>query len=105
MKFDHIARTSKDIHRTVAWYVDNLDAEIIYKDDTWGLVSVAGVKIAFVVPEQHPPHICFEVDDEYIEKNLSHKIFKTHRDQSSSCYIKDIDGNHIEFLKWPKKNG
>ena len=33
------------------------------------------------------------------------KIFKDHRDKSSSCYIRDIDGNHIEFLKWPKKNG
>ena len=48
---------------------------------------------------------CFEVDDSYIDQYLSNKIFKEHRDESSSCYVKDIDGNHIEFLKWPKKNG
>ena len=105
MKFDHIARTSKNIADSIAWYVDNLKAEVIYKDDTWGLVRVGNVKIAFVMAHQHPSHICFEVDEEYIEKNLSHKIFKTHRDDSASCYVKDADGNHIEFLKWPKKSG
>ena len=105
MKFDHVAFTSKDIDRSVRWYTENLGADVLYQDDTWGYVQVADVKIAFVSPNQHPSHICFEVDDTYIGKYLSGKIFKDHRDKSSSCYIRDIDGNHIEFLKWPKKNG
>ncbi len=105
MKFDHVALISKNIEKTVNWYVENLNAEILYQDETWGLVSVANVKIAFVVKYQHPSHICFEIDDDYSEKYLSDKIFKKHRDDSASCYVRDIDGNHIEFLKWPKKNG
>ena len=105
MKFDHVALTSKNIEETVNWYVENLSAVVLYQDETWGFVQLADVKIAFVLPRQHPSHICFEVDEEYISKHLTDKIFKKHRDKSSSCYIRDIDGNHIEFLKWPKKNG
>ena len=105
MKFDHIAFSSEDIEKSINWYVENLEAEILYQDSTWGLVSVSDLKIAFVTPSQHPSHICFEINDDYIDKHLSNKIFKEHRDGSTSCYVKDLDGNHIEFLKWLKKNG
>jgi len=105
MKFDHIAFYSKDIFRSISWYTNMLDAKILYQDDTWGLIEVSDLKIAFVSPNQHPNHICFEINDDYSEKHLANKIFKEHRDGSESCYIKDLDGNHIEFLKWPKKNG
>ena len=106
MKIDHIAILSTDIDRSVKWYSKRLpDSKVLYQDETWGLVSVGGIKIAFVIKSQHPSHVCFEVDDSYIDQYLSNKIFKEHRDESSSCYVKDIDGNHIEFLKWPKKNG
>ena len=105
MIFDHIALSSKNIDETINWYIENLNASVLYQDETWGLVSVGGIKIAFVIKSQHPSHVCFEVDDSYIDQYLSNKIFKEHRDESSSCYVKDIDGNHIEFLKWPKKNG
>ena len=105
MKFDHVALTSKNIRNSIQWYVENLNASVVYEDETWGLINVGGLRLAFVIPSQHPSHICFEVNDEYIDKHLEGKIFKEHRDKSSSCYIKDIDGNHVEFLKWPKKNG
>jgi len=105
MRFDHVAFQSSDIVNTVNWYISNLDAEVLYQDSTWAFLSVGGTKIAFVTPGQHPPHICFSVDDNYIREKLKNKIFKSHRDGSESCYIRDVDGNHIEFLKWPKKNG
>ena len=93
----------KDIYKSVEWYQKNLDAECLYMDDTWGLVSISGTKIAFVVATQHPPHICFEVDHDYVHKKLGHKKFKKHRDGTESCYITDCDGNFIEFLKCQKK--
>ena len=105
MNFDHVALVSKNISRAINWYVEKWNAEILYQDETWGLIKLGESKIAFVVPHQHPAHICFEIDDDYIDKHLRGKIFKKHRDNSVSCYVRDIDGNHIEFLKWPKKNG
>ena len=32
MNFDHVELTSKNIEKSIAWYVDNLNAEIIYQD-------------------------------------------------------------------------
>jgi len=99
MKLDHVAFVSKDIKRSVEWYEKTFGAERLYLDETWGLIKVFDTKIAFVVSSQHPPHICFEVGEEYIEKNLKGKKFKKHRDGTESCYTTDCDGNFIEFLK------
>ena len=102
MNFDHVALVSKDIKKTVQWYVNNWQAKILYLDDTWGLIEVGKSKIAFVSPSEHPAHICFEVDEEFIVNKLQDKTFKAHRDGSSSCYLRDPDDNFLEFLYWPK---
>ena len=100
MKFDHVAVKSLDISRSVDWYVQNLSAEVLYQDDSWALVKAYDVKIAFVKPEQHAPHICFEIDELTKAEMMKTKKFKDHRDGSTSCYTTDPDGNCIEFLKW-----
>ena len=102
MKFDHVALVSKNIENAVNWYVEKWNANILYQDETWGLISIGTTKIAFVVPEQHPAHVCFEIDEDFIANNLKKNTFKSHRDGSSSCYVRDPDGNFLEFLYWPK---
>lgn len=103
MKFDHVALVSNDIGKSIEWYVKNWCAEILYQDDTWGLIKLANTKIAFVSPSQHPAHFCFEIDESFILEKLQTKTFKAHRDGSSSCYVRDPDGNFLEFLHWPIK--
>ena len=102
MKFDHVAVNVKDIRSSTDWYVKNLSAEVLYLDDTWAFLQVHGTKIALTLASQHPAHICFSINEE--EKNglFSDKVFKKHRDGSSSCYTRDLDGNFIEYLIWPK---
>ena len=100
MKLDHIALTSKDIKASVNWYKQIFkDVEILYLDATWALIDVCGTPISFVSPKQHPPHISFCVNKDFINDNLNDKVFKEHRDGTSSCYVKDPDGNFVEFLK------
>lgn len=101
MKFDHVALISENIKKSVKWYAEKWNAEVLYQDETWGLIKLADTKIAFVTPNQHPAHFCFEVDEKFILDNLKNKTFKPHRDGSSSCYIRDPDGNFLEFLHWP----
>ena len=103
MKFDHVALVADNIKETIVWYVDNWGAKILYNDETWGLIEIGESKIAFVSPRQHPAHVCFEVDDKFILEKLNDKTFKAHRDGSSSCYVRDPDGNFLEFLYWPEK--
>ena len=102
MTFDHVALVSKDIKKAIEWYVEKWDAEILYQDNTWGLIKIGKTKIAFVSPHQHPAHVCFEIDEEFIINKLHGETFKGHRDGSSSCYIRDPDGNFLEFLYWPQ---
>jgi catechol 2,3-dioxygenase-like lactoylglutathione lyase family enzyme len=103
MNFDHVALVSKNIKKAIDWYVEKWNAVILYQDETWGLISVGESKIAFVTPTQHPAHICFEIDEKFISEKLHCETFKGHRDGSSSCYVRDPDGNFLEFLYWPNK--
>jgi len=98
MKFDHVALKSNNIKRSVKWYKDNLrNVEVIYEDETWAAIKAHGIMIAFVMPHQHPPHVCFSINDNN-KNNFKDKKFKKHRDGTEFCYISDPDGNTIEFL-------
>ena len=103
MVFDHVALVSKDIKNSISWYVEKWNAEILYQDETWGLIKVGKTKLAFVSPNQHPAHVCFEISEKFIMEKLNKETFKPHRDGSSSCYIRDPDGNFLEFLYWPNR--
>ncbi len=98
MLFDHVALNVTNIKNAIEWYVSNLDAKVLFQDETWGLVEIAGTRIAFTIPSQHPPHIAFAVDS--LEKIPG--AAKIHRDGSISSYVSDPDGNFIEYIYWPK---
>jgi len=102
MKFDHVAVNVKDIKVSTDWYVNALGAEILYVDDTWAFLQAHGCKIALTLKSQHPAHICFSITEEEKNESFNSKVFKSHRDGSSSCYVKDPDGNFVEYLIWPK---
>jgi len=102
MKFDHVAVNVKDIKKSTEWYCRNLNAVTLYEDDTWAFLQVNGVKLALTLASQHPAHICFSIDRDEKIKYFGDKVFKDHRDGSSSCYTKDPDGNFIEYLIWSK---
>ena len=48
----------------------------------------------------HPPHVGICINAQTKSDKFSGKKFKTHRDGSASCYLKDPDGNFVEFLIW-----
>ena len=99
MNLHHIAFVSSDIEKSVEWYKEKWDANLIYKDKTWALIEMAGTRIAFV-KDHHPPHVGFEVDRSFIDEHAQDFDFKFHRDGSKYSYIKDPDGNVIEILSW-----
>ena len=105
MNFDHVAIAvkNKDIEGAAAWYKENMSAEILYLDKTWALLKVFNLKIALVIPSQHPPHIAFKINEgQYLDFKKDNKVFKKHRDGSESFYEKDMSGNILEFVFWKK---
>jgi catechol-2,3-dioxygenase len=99
MKFDHVAIKSSCISDSVGWYKKNLNASVLYQDETWAMLEVGGVKLALVSKGKHPPHVAFQVESSVKFPCAPTKV-KTHRDQSSYYYGSDPDGNVIEWVAY-----
>tara|TARA_A100001011_G_C13562336_1_gene536888 strand:+ start:75 stop:371 length:297 start_codon:yes stop_codon:yes gene_type:complete len=92
---DHIAIQVKDIKKSFDWYTKNFKCKKLYLDKTWALLEFNNVKLALVLPNEHPPHISF------IDKNARENSDSVmHRDGSVSYYIEDLDGNKIEMIDY-----
>ena len=91
---DHIAIVVTNINHAVNWYIENRDCEVIYQNESWADLQFENIKLALVLPHEHPAHIAF-VDDS-IENGTKH------RDGSESVYDHDTFGNIIEKIKYEK---
>ncbi|MGE3822039.1 MAG: VOC family protein [Isosphaeraceae bacterium] len=100
MKFDHVALNVAEIARSVDWYRETVQAEVLYQDATWAFLKVGGTKLALTLRDQHPAHIAFDVGSAPPESFF--KGAKTHRDGSVSRYVNDPDGNAIEWIHYPE---
>ena len=90
----HVAIAVKSISRAVQWYSHRFKCEVEYQDKTWALLKFRNIKVALVLPVEHPPHLAFESDE--IEM---YGTAKTHRDGTRSVYIKDSEGNDVEMIE------
>jgi len=105
-KFDHVAFVVKDVAEAVGFYNATFDGvEVLYLDESWAFISVDGMKIAFVIESQHPPHLAMRIDDksQFEAEAMRHgKKVSVHRDLSESFYFNDPSGNMIEVMYYPK---
>lgn len=102
-QFDHAAQVVPDIAETIAWYEANLSGagvRVLYSDATWGLIEVGGARLAFVVRDQHPNHLAWNVPQDELERlAVEHsKEIKPHRDGTRSFYLNAPGGNSVEII-------
>ena len=88
----HAALRVKDVNKAVEWYRQRFCCEVEYQDATWAMLKFANVRLAFVLEKQHPPHIAL------LGEPADFGTPTTHRDGTSSVYLKDPDGNNVEIL-------
>lgn len=93
---DHVAVAVTDVAEAVKWYQEQFKCEVEYQDKTWAFLSFHNIKLALVVPNQHPSHIAF-----VSEHAQTYGKLKKHRDGTSSVYIKDPAGNSVEIMDMP----
>lgn len=72
----------------------NFNVEVTYQDNTWARVQFKNIKLALVIPAQHPAHIAFESREAEQFGALTN-----HRDGTQSVYIRDSENNAIEVMK------
>lgn len=89
----HVALQVRDIAAAVKWYREVLSCDVEYQDKSWAMLQFDNVRIALVVPEQHPPHVAVVRPDAARFGALT-----AHRDGTRSVYIVDPWGNSIEVL-------
>lgn len=100
-EFDHAAQVVPDIAEAVGWYREMLpNVKVLYQDATWGFIEAGGMKIAFVVRDQHPGHLAWRVSEEELERLAERhgKEIKPHRDGTRSFYVDGPGGQSIEFI-------
>jgi catechol 2,3-dioxygenase-like lactoylglutathione lyase family enzyme len=90
---DHIAIPVENVASVVDWYKQKFQCEVTYQDDTWAFLKFGNIKLALVIPSQHPAHIAFVSPE--AEKSGALKL---HRDGTRSCYVTDPAGNSIEIM-------
>jgi len=92
---DHIAIpvTEADLDKTVDYYLQNFNCQTLYRDESWAFLRFNNIKLAFVVPGQHPPHLAF-----ISARAEEFGQLKTHRDGTRSVYISDPSENTIEIM-------
>lgn len=101
LQFDHAALVVPDIAEAIAWYSSVLcGASVLYQDKTWALLDANGVRLAFVVKEQHPSHLAWRVSSVDLETLAAEhsKTIKTHRDGSRSFYLEAPGSSWIEII-------
>jgi catechol 2,3-dioxygenase-like lactoylglutathione lyase family enzyme len=104
MHFDHVAQPVPDIAAALAWWQRTVPgARVLYADDTWGLLEAGGAKLAFVVAEQHPPHLAFAVSAEQLERLAAEHgaEITPHRDGSRSFYVPTPGDGRLELIAYP----
>jgi catechol 2,3-dioxygenase-like lactoylglutathione lyase family enzyme len=94
-KLDHVAIAVKngELDKTVEFYLKSFKCEVVYRDDTWAFLRFGNIKLAFVIPEQHPAHIAF-----ISERAEEFGQLKLHRDGTRSVYVEDPSANTIEIM-------
>ena len=90
---DHVAISVRDVAQAVAWYTATFRCTVAYQDATWAFLEFANIRLALVVPEQHPPHLALASP-----RAAEFGALTTHRDGTRSVYVTDPSGNAVEIM-------
>jgi catechol 2,3-dioxygenase-like lactoylglutathione lyase family enzyme len=113
VNFDHVAFNCNNISETVKWYFKNLDAKVLYEDESWGLVQIGDLKVAFVLPGKHPEHTAIRVKDrntleahrqKFISKGVHCSEICPHRDGTASFYLTTPNKQVFEWIIYPPED-
>ncbi|HEX2507254.1 MAG TPA: VOC family protein [Miltoncostaeaceae bacterium] len=104
VQFDHVAQQVPDISEAVEWQRRTVPGTtVLHQDATWALVESGGARFAFVLPDQHPSHVAFRVDDAELERLAAEHgaEIATHRDATRSIYLTGPGSLRTEIIAYP----
>ena len=108
MRFDHVATRVPDIAEAVAWWTAAVPgARILHQDPSWAFLEANGVRLAFVLADQHPDHVAWRVEEAELERLAAEhrREIHPHRDGTRSFYLEAPGGHWIEIIAYPGEAG
>ena len=99
-KVDHIAVLVDNLEVSQKWYEDVCGAELIFEDHKYKRMRMSNVSIALIDKKYYKyAHIGIPVDY-YVDLPSDKGEIVHHRDGTTGCYVKDPDGNVVEFIHY-----
>ena len=97
---DHIAVLVENLEISQKWYEETCGAELVFEDYKYKRMALGNVNIALIDKKHYQyAHIGLYVEDYAdLPSNLGEIVH--HRDGTTGCYVKDPDGNVVEFIHY-----
>ena len=97
---DHIAVLVEDLGVSQKWYEKNCGAQLIFEDHKYKRMAMGNVTLALIDKKHYKyPHIGLHVQN-YCDLPSHLGEIVHHRDGTTGCYVKDPDGNVVEFIHY-----
>jgi len=95
---DHIAVLVENLDVSQKWYEENCNAELVFEDYKYRRMQMNNVTIA-IIDKKHYEHAHFGIlVQDYANLPSDKGEIVHHRDGTTGCYVKDPDGNVVEFI-------
>ena len=100
---DHIALLVENLEISQQWYEKNCNAVLVFEDSKYKRMKMNNTTIALIDKKHYKhAHIGLLVDNYCdLPSNLGEMVH--HRDGTTGCYVKDPDGNVVEFIHYSKE--
>ena len=100
---DHIAVLVEDLNKSQEWYEKVCGAKLVFEDHKYKRMALGNTTIA-IIDKKHYEHAHFGILVENY-RDLPSDIGEMvhHRDGTTGCYVKDPDGNMVEFIYYSDK--
>ncbi len=100
---DHIAVLVENLEVSQQWYEKNCGAVLVFEDHKYKRMIMGNVTIA-LIDKKYYDHNHFAIIVENYANLPSHLgEIVHHRDGTTGCYVKDPDGNVVEFIHYNKQ--
>jgi len=99
---DHIAILVKNLEISQKWYEQTCGAKLVFEDYKFKRMAMGNTTIALIDKKHYEhAHIGIPVEN-YGDLPSDKGEMVQHRDGTTGCYVKDPDGNVVEFIHYNK---
>ena len=100
---DHIAVLVENLQKSQEWYENTCGAKLIFEDHKYKRMAMGNTTIA-IIDKKHYEHAHFGIlVEKYKDLPSGKGEIVHHRDGTTGCYVKDPDGNVVEFIYYNEK--